>query len=431
MKNHKLPFVNYYTLAEVKAFSGLSEPRECVNIKIKIPIEKNRFAYFELQAISHFNWDYKSRLLEFYGTEEERDEVIKKALVFLQEQVGALTQADVMEQSTIFMQRDRTLNIGHNRLFTLLSRPFMYPFTHLEDFLNRLGQFQCRNTEMELLYSWRDDNRNNSFYTSEVTLRGFVDTDIADLHTMPEVIPAMYKFMEVMNDGGLPALALEKIRKTHGPNDPKRARVEAVLAVWEENWDPFLHWYAKIPLEMHDWDPVPRYFLPNAINACFNDWDAVLETYNEITYYGGIPLYLLYSMKGCWEVERGDFKVALESKLVAYRSGISKEYISIQLAVIYNKLGMHNNVLTLLTVDVLKAIYGRYEPQHLDAAVTQLCIAFRELDDAELTAAFEARLNTEYLKAVRHAYRLAADKHYTPIQDQTPLKRALEGCMGS
>jgi hypothetical protein len=156
----------------------------------------------------------------------------------------------------------------------------------------------------------------------------------------------------------------------------------------------------------------------------------MLETYKEISYYGGIPLYLLYSMRGCWEFERGDLQAALASKLEAQRSGISKEYIAIQLAVIYNKLGMHDKVLPLFTVSELDAL-SSHEEKDLDAAMTQICIALKALSDEELKADFESTLaNDVYYGVISKAYQKAKTEHFTVLKEQTPVKRALEGCMG-
>ena len=431
MKIHEIPFVNYYTTAEVESFAQLRDLRDAQELRIHIPLEDKRLAYFEVQRIEHPNWAFKSTCVQFTGWEDEVEFFREKALQFVQAHVQALVENAVVELSLPPQVSSGKPSPEHEQLFLQLSRPFMYPFTQLDAFLKRLGRMVGRNMEMEFLLAWRGDNANRSRYEAESVIEAFWENNHVDLNTMPEVIPALYQFMGSMDDGGLPARAIAKIRDTHGPDDPKRARVEAVLAVWDEQWDDYLAWYAKIPQSSHDWDPVPRYFLPTAIHERVEGWDAMLETYKEITYYGGIPLYLLYSIRGCWEFERGDLQAALASKLEAYRSGVSQEYIAIQLAVIYNKLGMHDKVVPLFTAKRLDDLYRSHEEKDLDAAMTQICIALKELNDAALKSNFEAIVaNDAYYEEVEDAYQKAVAAHFTDIKEQTPLKQALEGCMG-
>jgi hypothetical protein len=430
MKIHEIPFNNYYTTEEVSAFAKISDLDKMQSLRIQIPIENRRLAYFEVQRIEHPNWTFKSAVVQFAGWDDELEFFRDKALQFIQAHVNELTRSDLIRLSMLVRVQNGQLTPEHQQFFLCHSRPFMYPFTELNLFLKRFGRAQGRNLEMEFLLGWRGDDTSGFRYDSESVLEAFLESDEHNLDTMPEVVPAMYFFMNNMDEGGLPGRALTKIRDTHSPDDPKRARVETVKAVWEEQWDDYLAWYAKIPHSMHDWDPVPRYFLPVALHERIDDWDIMLETYKEISYYGGIPLYLLYSMRGCWEFERGDLQAALASKLEAHRSGISKEYIAIQLAVIYNKLGMHDKVLPLFIVSELDAL-SSHEEKDLDAAMTQICIALKALSDEELQAGFESTLaNDVYHEEISSAYQKAKAEHFTDLKEQTPVKRALEGCMG-
>lgn len=431
MKLHEIRFVNYYTTAEVESFAELRDLRDAQELRIHIPLEDKRLAYFEVQRIEHPNWAFKSTCLQFTGWEDEVEFFREKALQFVQAHVQALVENAVVELSLPPQVSSGKQSLEREQLFLQLSRPFMYPFTQLDSFLKRLGRFHGRNREMEFIMAWRSNNVNGLRYEAESILQVFIENNNVDLNTMPELIPAMYLFMDATDEGGLPARVWTKIRDTHAPDDSKRARIEAVQAVWDRRWDDYLAWYAKIPQPLHDWDPVPRYFIPTAIHERVEDWDAMLEAYNEITYYGGIPLYLLYSIKGCWEFERGDLQAALASKLEAYRSGVSQEFIAIQIAVIYNKLGMHDKVIPLFTAQMLDAVYSAHEEKDLDAAMTQICIALKELDDKTISRNFETMLSQDvYFEKVIYAYQKAAAAHFTEIKEQTPVKRALEGCMG-
>jgi hypothetical protein len=430
MKIHEIPFANYYTNNEVAAFAEIKDSDEMTTLRIQIPIEGSRSAYFEVQRIDHPTWAFKSTCVQFEGCEDEVEFFREKALQFVQAHVNELTKSNLIRLNMLKKLGNRQLTPEYEQLFLLHSRPFMYPFTQLDSFLRRIGRAQGRNLEMEFLLGWRGDDTNGFRYDAESVLETFLESAEHNLNTMPEVIPALYFFMGNWEEGGLPSRALAKIRNTHGPDEPKRARVETIKAVWDEQWDDYLAWYAKIPQATHDWDPVPRYFLPVAIHERVETWDAMLETYKEISYYGGIPLYLLYSMRGCWEFERGDLQAALASKLAAHRSGISQEYIAIQLAVIYNKLGMHDKVLPLFTVSELDAL-SSHEEKDLDAAMTQICIALKALGDEELKADFESMLaNAVYYDEIAGAYQKVKAEHFTDLKEQTPVKRALEGCMG-
>jgi hypothetical protein len=431
MKIHEIPFNNYYTTEEVSSFAKISDLDDKQSLRIQIPLENRRLAYFEVKRIEHPNWAFKSTCVQFTGWEDEVEFFREKALQFVQVHVNELTGNNCERLSLKVKEQNGNITQEHKEIFLRLSRPFMFPFTQLDSFLKQIGRAQGRNLEMEFLLGWRGKDTNRFRYDSEAVLEAFLESAEHNLNTMPEVIPAMHFFMGKMDKGGLPGRALAKIRDTHGPDDPKRARVEAVKAVWGEHWDDYLAWYAKIPHSMHDWDPVPRYFLPLAMHERVEGMDVVLETYKEISYYGGIPLYLIYSIRGCWEFVRGDFQAALASKLEAYRSGVSQEYIAIQLAKIYNKLGMHENVLPLFTISSLDEIYISHEEEDLDAAMTQICIALKALNDAELTSNFEAIVsNDPYYDEIAQAYQKAQAEHFTDLKEQTPVMRALEGCMG-
>ena len=74
MKLHEIRFVNYYTVDEVKAFAELGGLNDVQELRIKIPLENERQAYFEVQRIEHPNWAFKSTCVQFTGLEDEVDD---------------------------------------------------------------------------------------------------------------------------------------------------------------------------------------------------------------------------------------------------------------------------------------------------------------------------------------------------------------------
>ena len=168
MKIHEIRFVNYYTTAEVESFAELRDLRDAQELRIHIPLEDKRLAYFEVQRIEHPNWAFKSTCVQFTGWEDEVEFFREKALQFVQAHVQALVENAVVELSLPPQVSSGKPSPEHEQLFLQLSRPFMYPFTQLDTFLKRLGRMVGRNMEMEFLLAWRSDNgfRNIQFLSA-------------------------------------------------------------------------------------------------------------------------------------------------------------------------------------------------------------------------------------------------------------------------
>jgi hypothetical protein len=52
----------------------LSDLRDAQELRIHIPLEDKRLAYFEVQRIEHPNWAFKSTCVQFTGWEDEVDD---------------------------------------------------------------------------------------------------------------------------------------------------------------------------------------------------------------------------------------------------------------------------------------------------------------------------------------------------------------------
>ena len=409
MKTTTVSFSNYFKKEEVMLMLDCSTDDYNQTLRIRVPNCK-KFCYFDVEEIDHPLWSHKSNNLFFNDEPEFLDDYRDNALNLLKKITTDLLSCSVTTNDDLFLR---------------LSRPFMFPFFDLKEHLILMP-----NKEFELITAWRGNNVND--YRDEMNgiLERFIDDDDQDLNSMPEVIPSMYLLMDDMEIDSTPYNALRKIRLSHDPDDPKRARVEVMKAMWDHDWDNFFSFYSKIPKNDHDWDPVPKYFLTLAINEYFDDWDAVVNSVNELSYFGGIPNFIIYSLKGCWEFERGEFELALASKLEAFKCELGREYIAIQLSVIYNKLMMFDKVLPLFSVDILRNLQDLRTMEDIDTAMTQVCIAIAELNNDSAKSNFEELIAENNLFAVKGAYYKAKDKYSTLLKSQTPIERALEGCMG-
>ena len=431
MKKHKIHFSNYFTKEEIAILS----PSEVDEIDSKnlicFELEDKKLVSFEFEKIDHPTWDFKSSYLYFNGLESEERRVKKESAKYLMNRVIAMLDLElpllINKQITL---KKNNISAELKIWFIRAMRPFMHDHDTAYTAWSKLEQMGKLSDEINLLIGWRNNRIHFSKYKMDLIIRRFLKSKRATLDTRPEVIPALYMNLFKVEKPTLIQDALNKIRDLHGPDHPGRQRLEAVDAIWEARWDDYLSIYSKIPVDVHDWDPVPRYFLPAAVHYSFEDIESSLLAFHEVTYYGGIPLYLLYSTKGCWEFESGDYLAALESKQEAFHSGIQTDFVSIQIAVILNKLGRHSEVIPLFSNHVLYSIDENYDTEDIEAAMTQICIALESMGDPVVISEFEMKLRFINAKNIVEKYESAKKQHFVGLKDQTPIQRALEGCMG-
>jgi hypothetical protein len=311
------------------------------------------------------------------------------------------------------------------RLFVMWMRPFFYPFYELSHWLWKLKFHGYKNQELEWILNWRLDSVIPDSEAFPFLLRQFCSDARACLYSMPEVILIMYSPTSIKSDfpDSLAALALKKIRQIHPEDDPLRLRVEAINAVWMEEWDAFIRTYSKIPAEWHDWDPVPRYFLPIALHERMENEKAIEQALGEIDYYGGIPKYLHHCIHGCREFSKGNFEKALAEKIKAYNTNVNQAIIAIQLGVILNKLERYEATLDYLNPRILYEIheYENGKETNLDAAMTEVCLALEKSGKESRRKDFENEIIGFKNVAITRAYEKARANQKTSVSSQASI----------
>ena len=433
MKIIKTPFSNYFTTEEVDAFPGHLKTALIANnsYKIDVPLSSGKTAFFELVSIEHPIWSFQSKTLSTNSDIGKTDEIIHEALIFLKKNALSILASDLKDLSKSTASPDLKLSEEQRILIRKISRPFFFPYDDLKKFISYAHLEYNAYTEIKLLQLWRDKEINMIPFLSERVINVFNDSPDADLHSMPGVIPALYLSLSMLDTDENAQKAYHKITQVHSPDDPSRARIEAVKAIWDERWSDFFTYYKKIPVENHDWDPVPRFLLPTAVFECFNDWIELDNLLHAHTFYGGIPQYFIYGIKGCWEFTAGKYEEALQSKLIAYNSDVAKEYISIQMADILNNLKRHKEALTYFNVDVLEKINDYYEHDVLKSALNQFHHAQIELNNQDICDDVELMISSCHSDIIKKTYVTIKQEHNNLPNNSSPIKRALTGCKSS
>lgn len=484
MANFLIPFSNHFTEAEIRSL-GIDDARlNSTEFSITLDLEKYGMTECSFLRIEHPVWQYRTTTLETAEIRDNHPEIIKLAGAHFRSLFLPVLKRKLKEKAFTRKKYSGSITGDEKRLILLRAmRPFMYPYNWFYSLLEDINSSAINKDEIQLLLEWKTTRKYNHKQFANELLTKFLADPGATLDSNPEVIPAAYLHMELDKKNPLLVQVLEKITRIHQESHQGRLRLEAVQAVWDNKWGLYQSHYEKIPLEMHDYDPVPRLFVAVAnqhqeddseddrgnkaegdqqlddpktireqeemLNSALAEedytraahirdsirsrnarWAVTTRLFNESTYYGGIPMFILWSMRGCWEFARGEYEEALYSKRVAFHAGFQKEYVAIQMGVILNKLGRHSEVLDLFNHEILCDLCYRQTDEDVDKALTQICLALHALADPERTKAFEHDLILRAPGALWFAYQKISEQHKTEFKKQTPFERALVGCFG-
>lgn len=261
-----IPFSHRFDLAECHLITGKDFVLNRL-IRVRIPLpDYQEFAFFDLKPSGNPVWPCACTHIRFSGSEKDIDRIREFAFSFLQNQLNYFFESERFKLMMRLPSENDYPSSEHRHLIGRLSRPFSKPFPIADRFLDVVEYRGFDIREAEFLLAWKNGDFSGKKEKAEKQIADFIADEQANLSTMPGVIPALYGFLNQLDNGSPAVAAVEKIRKMYPESHPDRSRVEAVLAGREGIEDEYFRNLFQIPQDLQDWDPVPLCFLPRFWN---------------------------------------------------------------------------------------------------------------------------------------------------------------------